>query len=82
VLALSSVIVAAAVLTEAALSFLGLGDPNIVTWGSMIAEGRAVLRSAPSLSIIPGLGLVVTVLGIYLFSEGLADAIANRRGRA
>jgi peptide/nickel transport system permease protein len=82
VLALSSVIVAAAVLTEAALSFLGLGDPNIVTWGSMIAEGRAVLRSAPSLSIIPGLGLVVTVLGIYLFYEGLADAIANRRGRA
>jgi peptide/nickel transport system permease protein len=82
VLALSAVIVAAAVLTEAALSFLGLGDPNIVTWGSMIAEGRTVLRSAPSLSIIPGLGLVVTVLGIYLFSEGLSDAIANRRVRA
>jgi peptide/nickel transport system permease protein len=82
VLALSSVIVAGAVLTEAALSFLGLGDPNIVTWGSMIAEGRNVLRSAPFLSIIPGIGLVLTVLGIYLFSEGLAEALAHRGQRA
>jgi len=82
VLALSAVLVAAAVLTEAALSFLGLGDPNIVTWGSMIAEGRNVLRSAPSLSIFPGIALVVAVLGVYLFSEGLSGAIANRRVRA
>lgn len=82
VLALSSVIVANAILIEAALSFLGLGDPNIVTWGSMIAEGRNVLRSAPFLSIVPGLGLVVTVLGVYLFSEGIAEALAARRGRA
>ena len=80
VLALTSVIVAAAVLTEAALSFLGLGDPNIVTWGSMIAEGRNVLRSAPFLSIVPGIGLVATVLGVYLFSEGVNDALAGRRG--
>lgn len=82
VLALSAVIVAAAVLTEAALSFLGLGDPNIVTWGSMIAEGRTVLRSAPYLSIVPGLALVGAVLGIYLFSEGVSDALAVRRVRA
>ncbi len=82
VLALSSVIVGGAVLTEAALSFLGLGDPNMVTWGSMIAEGRNVLRSAPFLSIIPGLGLVVAVLGVYLFSEGLSEALAGRRIRA
>jgi len=75
VLALSSVIVAGAILTEAALSFLGLGDPNVVTWGSMIAEGRNVIRSAPFLSILPGLALVVTVLGVYLFSEGLADTL-------
>jgi peptide/nickel transport system permease protein len=82
VLGLSSVIVANAILVEAALSFLGLGDPNTVTWGSMIAEGRNVLRSAPFLSIVPGLGLVVTVLGVYLFSEGVAEALAARRGRA
>lgn len=82
VLALASVIVASAVLIEAALSFLGLGDPNIVTWGSMIAEGRNLLRSAPYLSIAPGLGLVATVLGVYLFGEGVAEALARRRGRA
>src|SRR5690606_20171794 len=81
VLALSSVIVANAVLVEAALSFLGLGDPNIVTWGSMIAEGRNVLRSAPFLSIVPGLGLVATVLGVYLVSEGLAESLAARKAR-
>jgi len=81
VLALSAVIVAGAILTEAALSFLGLGDPNIVTWGSMIAEGRAVLRSSPFLSIIPGIALVVTVLGVYLFGEGLSEALSRRRVR-
>ena len=82
VLALSSVIVASSVLIEAALSFLGLSDPNIVTWGSMIAEGRNVLRSAPFLSIVPGIALMVTVLGVYLLSEGLAEALAKRRAQA
>jgi peptide/nickel transport system permease protein len=82
VLALSSVIVASAVLIEAALSFLGLSDPNIVTWGSMIAEGRNVLRSAPFLSILPGIALMLTVLGVYLLSEGLSEALARRRTRA
>ncbi|WP_050528609.1 ABC transporter permease [Pseudorhodobacter aquimaris] len=81
VMALTSVIVAGAVLTEAALSFLGLGDPNIVTWGSMIAEGRNVLRSAAYLSIVPGLGLVALVLGVYLFGEGLVEALARREGQ-
>ena len=82
VLALSSVIVASSILVEAALSFLGLSDPNIVTWGSMIAEGRNVLRSAPFLSIMPGIALMVTVLGVYLFSEGLADVLAKRSAAA
>ncbi|PWE53136.1 ABC transporter permease [Metarhizobium album] len=81
VLALTSVIVAAAILTEAALSFLGLGDPNVVTWGSMIAEGRNVIRSAAFLSIAPGLALVVTVIGVYLFSEALSRVIAGGRAR-
>ncbi|MEP9389269.1 ABC transporter permease [Mesorhizobium sp. KR9-304] len=82
VLALSSVIVASSILIEAALSFLGLSDPNVVTWGSMIAEGRNVLRSAPFLSIVPGIALMITVLGVYLLSEGLADALSRRRARA
>ncbi len=79
VLALSAVIVAAAILTEAALSFLGLGDPNRVTWGSMIAEGRNVLRSSPWLSIIPGFALVVTVIAVYLVGEGLDKALNGRK---
>lgn len=82
VLALSSAIVAAAILTEAALSFLGLGDPNHVTWGGMIAEGRAVLRSAPYLSVIPGIALVLAVLGVYLAGEGVVEGTAAREGQA
>lgn len=82
VLTLASVIVANAILIEAALSFLGLGDPNRVTWGGMIAEGRAVLRSAAYLSVLPGMALVLTVLGVYLAGEGATEAMAVRRRRA
>lgn len=82
VLALSSVIVASAILIEAALSFLGLGDPNTVTWGGMIAEGRAVLRSAAYLSIFPGIALVLAVLGVYLLGEGAVEASAARERKA
>ncbi|WP_296103110.1 ABC transporter permease [uncultured Agrobacterium sp.] len=80
VMALAAIIVAAAILTEAALSFLGLGDPNIVTWGGMIAEGRNVLRSAAYLSIIPGVALLATVLGVYLLGEGINKALAFQKG--
>jgi peptide/nickel transport system permease protein len=79
VLTLAAIIVAGAILTEAALSFLGLGDPNRVTWGGMIAEGRSVLRSAPYLSIIPGITLVVSVLGVHLLGEGIVGSTAIRR---
>ena len=80
VLALTAIIVAGAVLTESALSFLGLGDPNAVTWGGMIAEGRNQLRSAAYLSIIPGIALVLTVISTYLVGEALTDILAGRRG--
>jgi peptide/nickel transport system permease protein len=79
VLALSATIVAGAILTEAALSFLGLSNPNLATWGSMIAEGRSVLRSAAYLSVLPGLALATTVLGVHLFSEGLSKALGSAR---
>lgn len=79
VVSLAAVIVAAAVLIEAALSFLGFGDPNRVTWGSMIAEGRTVLRRAPFLSVIPGIGLVATVLAVHLTGRGIARALRARR---
>ncbi|HRO10955.1 MAG TPA: ABC transporter permease [Amaricoccus sp.] len=79
VLAVTAVIVAGAILTESALSFLGLGDPNAVTWGGMIAEGRNQLRSAAYLSIIPGIALVLTVISIYLVGEALTDVLAGKR---
>ena len=78
VISLGAVIVAAAVLIESALSFLGMGDPNRVTWGSMIAEGRSQLRSAAYLSVIPGLALVATVLAIHLLGRGIATALRPR----
>ncbi|MCX8996016.1 ABC transporter permease [Rhizobiaceae bacterium BDR2-2] len=80
VMAFAAIIVAGAILTEAALSFLGLSDPNIVTWGTMIAEGRNVLRAAPFLSVFPGLALMIAVLGVYLASEGINDALRPRDG--
>jgi peptide/nickel transport system permease protein len=73
--ALSAVIVASAILAEAALSCLGLGDPNAASWGAMIAEGRAVLRSAPHVIIVPGLAVMFVVLAVSLLGEGLAKGL-------
>ncbi|MGN8118588.1 ABC transporter permease [Labrys sp. 22185] len=75
VISLAAIIAAAAVLIEAALSFLGFGDPNRPSWGSMVAEGRSLLRSAPSLSLVPGLALVAMVLAIHLTGRGYAKAL-------
>lgn len=78
VISLAAVIAAAAVLIEAALSFLGFGDPNRPSWGGMVSEGRALLRSAPSLSLVPGLALVAMVLAIHLVGRGYAKALRIR----
>ncbi len=82
VVSLGPVIVAAAILIESSLSFLGLGDANRITWGAMIAEGRAVLRTAPWLSIIPGIAIVCTVVGVYLVGDALEDLANPRRADA
>jgi peptide/nickel transport system permease protein len=74
----SSVMVASAILMEAALSFMGLGDPNVVSWGSMIGEGREVIRTAWYLSALPGLAIVFTVLALNLIADGLNDALNPR----
>jgi peptide/nickel transport system permease protein len=82
VIVTSSVMVATAILSEAALSFLGLGDPNLVSWGSMIGAGRDQLRTAWYLVTLPGLALVLTVLSLNLLGDGLNDALNPRsRGR-
>ena len=78
IVVLATVVVSIAILVESALSYLGLGDPNIVTWGGMIAAGRPVFRSAWTVSAIPGLAIVLTVLGVSLIGEALTDALNPR----
>jgi peptide/nickel transport system permease protein len=70
----TSIMVASAVLMESALSFMGLGDPNQVSWGSMIGSGREQIRSAWYLTAIPGLAIFLTVLAFNLIGDGLTDA--------
>jgi peptide/nickel transport system permease protein len=78
VIVTTSVMVATAILNESALSFLGLGDPNVVSWGSMVGNGREVLRTAWYLTAIPGAAIVVTVLALNLVGEALNDALNPR----
>ena len=80
VIVTSSVLVANAILTEAGLSFLGMGDPNLVSWGSMIGDGRALLRTEWFVSAIPGCAIAVTVLALNLAGDGLNDVLNPRSG--
>jgi peptide/nickel transport system permease protein len=76
----ASIMVATAILTESALAFLGLGDPNVMSWGSMIGAGREQLRTEWYLSAIPGVAILLTVLALSLIGEGLNDALNPRLG--
>lgn len=78
VIVTTSVLVATAILMEAALAFLGLGDPNVVSWGSMIGEGRDQLRTAWYLTAIPGVAIVLTVLSLNLLGDALNDTLNPR----
>ena len=73
-----SLLVATAILTESALSFLGLGAPNQMSWGFMIGAGRSFMREAWWLVTIPGVVILMTVLSINLVGEGLNDALNPR----
>ena len=81
VIVVSSLLVASAILTESGLSFLGLSDPNVISWGYMIGVGRTVLRVAWWMPAIPGIAILVTVLCINLVGEGLNDALNPRLQR-
>ena len=81
VIALVGVTVGAAILVESSLAFLGLSDPNLVSWGGMVANGRAVLRIAPYLVALPGIAVALTILAVSLSGDGLAARMAPRRGR-
>lgn len=70
-----SLMVATAILTEAGLAFLGLGDPNVMSWGTIIGAGREVLRTAAYVTAIPGIAILLTVLALNLVGQGLNDAL-------
>jgi len=81
VIVTGSLMVATAVLLESGLSFLGLGDPNLMSWGFMIGSSRSVLRQAWWMSAVPGVAILLTVLALNLVGEGLNDALNPRLQR-
>lgn len=74
---------AGAILTEAGLSFLGIGlEPKIPTWGRMLAEAKQFIRQYPYMTIFPGLGIMLFTLGFNLLGEGLRDLLdPKQRGK-
>jgi peptide/nickel transport system permease protein len=74
---------ATSIISEASLSFLGLGvPPSIPTWGTMLADGRNYISTAPWLTVFPGLAIFVVVLGINLLGDGLRDVLDPRMQKA
>jgi ABC-type dipeptide/oligopeptide/nickel transport system permease subunit len=74
--------VSGAIITESGLSFLGLGPPPPTpVWGSMIAEGRNFIVMAPHISTIPGIALMITIVGLNLLGDGLRDTLDPRLRR-
>ena len=74
ILVITTLGLGSAIVIEAALSFLGLGtQPPAISWGRMLAMARQTIRSAPYLSLYPGLAIVFTVLGFNLLGDGLRD---------
>lgn len=69
---------AQAILLEAGLSFFGLGDPNLTSWGTLLNNALAFLRTAWWMPVFPGLAIFLTVLGFNLLGDGLNDALNPR----
>jgi peptide/nickel transport system permease protein len=75
----ASLSLAVAVLAEAALSFLGLGTPpDVPSWGNMLREAQGFLNMSPYPALVPGLAIVITVLGWSLLGDGLRDVLDPR----
>jgi peptide/nickel transport system permease protein len=78
VLANSTLQMAYAVLLEAGLSFLGLGDPNVPSWGQVLYAGQNYITSAPWLVIFPGLAIAILLVGLHLLGTGLLHTVNPR----
>jgi peptide/nickel transport system permease protein len=82
---MSTIMIATAILMESALSFLGFGDPNVMSWGTMIGLGKNNLRDAWYIMTIPGIALLLTALALNMVGDGLNDylnpRLRSQRGR-
>lgn len=82
VIVAASVMIANAILTEAGLAFLNMRDPNVVSWGGMIGDGRAMLRTAWFLTAFPGVAIALAVLSLNLVGDGLNEILNPRSDSA
>ena len=71
----ASILIARAILLEAGLSFLGLGDPNLVSWGSLLSEAQERIGASVWLALFPGMALSLLVLCVNLFGDGINDVL-------
>ncbi|CAM3646204.1 ABC transporter permease [Bordetella sputigena] len=78
IVVMASLMVATSILLESSLSFLGLGDPNEMSWGYMVGSARSVLQQAWWMAVFPGLAILLTVLALNLVGEGLNDGLNAR----
>jgi peptide/nickel transport system permease protein len=73
----ASMQVASAVLSEAFLSFIGLGDPDRPSWGFLLQQGQLFLQQAWWLTTFPGIALAMTILGLNLLGDGLGMGVSR-----
>jgi peptide/nickel transport system permease protein len=77
---LGSLQVSQAILLEASMAFLGLGDPNLPSWGTLLVDAQRFLSTAPWMAIFPGLAITIAVIGFNLLGDGLSRALDPRSG--
>lgn len=70
--------ISGAILTESGLSFLGLGDPNIISWGQMVYNGKSYLTNGWWISTFSGAAIVITVLAFYLIGDGMNNILSPK----
>ncbi len=74
--------VASAIISEAALSFLGMGiTPPTPSWGNILSEGKEALRSAPHVATVSGMFILLTVVGFNLLGDGIRDVLDPKQKR-
>ena len=78
IIVIATLSVAGGILSEAGLTFLGLGSPTTISWGQMVNEAQTVFRSNPELAFIPGFSIFFVVLAFNLLGDALRDAMDPR----